>query len=79
MAGPFPGRFDPAAVAEVDHAVEDHAALVAEDGARLAPLLGLEADAHAVADELKIGASIADVAAQRAAAAVVIGSTDSRA
>jgi nucleotide-binding universal stress UspA family protein len=73
-AGPLPGRFDPATVAEVDHEVENHAALVAEEGAQFARSLGLEAEAHAIADELKIGATIADIAAQRAAAAVVIGS-----
>jgi nucleotide-binding universal stress UspA family protein len=74
FAGPFAGRFDPEVVADVDHAVEDHAALVAEQGAQLGRSLGLEAEAHAVADELKIGATVADVAEQRAAAAVVIGS-----
>jgi nucleotide-binding universal stress UspA family protein len=73
-AGPFPGTFDPEVVADVDHAVEHHAALVAEQGAHLGRSLGLEAEAHAIADELKIGATVADVAEQRAAAAVVIGS-----
>ena len=61
-------------MAPVDHAVQDRAAVVAEEGARLARSLGLQAEAHAVADELKIGTTIADVASQRSAAAVVIGS-----
>ena len=74
MAGPFPERFDPTTVAEVDHEVEDHAALVAQDGARLARSLGLEAEPHAVADALKVGATIAELARERSVAAVVIGS-----
>jgi nucleotide-binding universal stress UspA family protein len=73
-AGPYARGFDPAVVSEVDHEVEDHAAVVAQEGARLCRSLGLEAEAHAIADELKIGTTIADVAAQRSAAAVVIGS-----
>jgi nucleotide-binding universal stress UspA family protein len=72
--GPLDGRFDPAEVAEVDHAVEDHAVVVAADGTQLARSLGLEAEAHAIADELKVGDTIADVAEQCSAAAVVIGS-----
>ena len=74
MTGPFPSRYDPELVSEVDHAVEDRAALVAEEGAQLARSLGLEAEAHAIPDELRIGDTIADVAAQRDVAAVVIGS-----
>jgi nucleotide-binding universal stress UspA family protein len=74
MTGPFPARFDPALVTEVDHAVEDRAALIAEDGAGLGRSLGLEAEAHAIADELKIGETIAEVADRSSAAAVVIGS-----
>jgi nucleotide-binding universal stress UspA family protein len=73
VAGPLARGFDPAVVADVDHAVEDRAAVVAGEGARLARSLGLEAEAHAIEDELNVGATIADVAAQRSASAVVIG------
>jgi nucleotide-binding universal stress UspA family protein len=74
VAGPLARGVDPSVVSEVDHAVEDRAALVAQEGARLGRSLGLQAEALAIADELKIGTTIADVAAQRSAAAVVIGS-----
>ena len=70
----FPTRFDPALATELDHAAEDRAALVAEEGAQLARSLGLAAEAHAIADEAKIAATIADIAEQRSVAAVVIGS-----
>jgi nucleotide-binding universal stress UspA family protein len=74
MTGPFPGRFDPALVTDVDRTLEDRAALVAEEGAKLGRSLGLEAEAHAIADEVRIGETIADVAGQYSAAAVVVGS-----
>jgi nucleotide-binding universal stress UspA family protein len=74
MTGPFPGRFDPALVMDVDRAVEDRAAVIAEAGASLGRSLGLEAEAHAIADELKVGETVADLADQRSAAAIVVGS-----
>ena len=74
MAGPFPARYDPELVREIDNAAEDHAALVAEQGAQLGRSLGLEAEALAIADEAKIGDTIADLAERHSAAAVVIGS-----
>src|SRR5262245_29840979 len=67
VAGPLARGFDPAMASEVDHEVEDRAAVVAQEGARLGRSLGLQAEAHAIADELKIGTTIADVAAQRSA------------
>ena len=70
----FPTRFDPELTRELDHAAEDRAALVAEEGAQLGLSLGLEAEALAIADEANIGATIADLAEQRSVAAVVIGS-----
>jgi nucleotide-binding universal stress UspA family protein len=73
-AGPLARGFDPAMVSDVDHAVEDRAVVVAGEGARLGRSLGLEAEAHAIEDALNIGATIADVAAQRSVGAVVIGS-----
>jgi nucleotide-binding universal stress UspA family protein len=54
--------------------LEDRAAVVAEEGARLGRSLGLEAEAHAIADEVKIGETVADVAGRYSAAAVVVGS-----
>ena len=74
VAGPLARGFDPAIVSDVDHAVEDRAAVVAKEGARLGRSLGLEAEAHAIEDELNVAAMIADVAAQRSVGAVVIGS-----
>ena len=74
LAGPLARGFDPAMVSDVDHEVEDRAAVVAMEGARLGRSLGLEAEAHAIEDQLNVRAMIADVAAQRSAAAVVIGS-----
>jgi nucleotide-binding universal stress UspA family protein len=74
MTGPFPGRFDPALVMDVDRAVEERAAVIAEAGASLGRSLGLEAEAHAIADELKVGETVADLADQRSAAAIVVGS-----
>jgi nucleotide-binding universal stress UspA family protein len=74
VAGPLARGFDPAMVSDVDHAVEDRAVVVAGEGARLGRSLGLEAEAHAIEDALNIGATIADVAAQRSVGAVVIGS-----
>jgi nucleotide-binding universal stress UspA family protein len=65
---------DPELVSEVDHVQEHHAAVVAGEGARLAESLGLDAEAHAIPDRLDVADSIVDVAAERNAAAVVIGS-----
>ena len=74
MAGTFPARFDPELISEIDRAGEDHAARVAADGAQLGASLGLEAEAHPVADELRVGETVAGIAAERDADAVVIGS-----
>jgi nucleotide-binding universal stress UspA family protein len=73
-AGPLAHGYDPAVVSDVDRAVEDRAAMVAKEGARLGRSLGLEAEAHAIEDELNVAATIADVAGQRSVDAVVIGS-----
>jgi nucleotide-binding universal stress UspA family protein len=73
-AGPFPARYDPELMQEVDRAGEHHADRLAREGAELATSLGLEAEAHAIADELRVGETIAEVAEKRDAAAVVTGS-----
>jgi nucleotide-binding universal stress UspA family protein len=74
LAGGVPLAPDPELVSEVDHVQEHHAAVVAGEGAELAASLGLEAEAHAIPDRLDVADSIVEVAAEREAAAVVIGS-----
>ncbi len=65
---------DPEMVREVDKAREDHAEVVAREGARLARSLGLDAEPHAIPDEVHVADAIVELAAERDAAAVVIGS-----
>jgi nucleotide-binding universal stress UspA family protein len=74
LAGGVPLAPDPELVSEVDHVQEHHAAVVAGEGAELARSLGLDAEAHAIPDRLDVADSIVEVAAERGAAAVVIGS-----
>lgn len=73
-AGAVPVPPDPEFVSEVDKAEEHHAAVVAGEGARLARSLGLDAEPHAIPDEVQVADAIADLAAERDAAAVVVGS-----
>ena len=72
--GTIPLPPDPATVGAVDHAEQDHAERVAGEGAELARSLGLAAEAHAVADELDVADTVLDLARERGAAAVVVGS-----
>ena len=65
---------DPETVGAVDHAEHDNAERVAGEGAELARSLGLAAEAHAVADEVDVADTVLDVARERGAAAVVVGS-----
>jgi nucleotide-binding universal stress UspA family protein len=65
---------DPEVVSEVDHAMQDHASTLAQEGARLAASAGLEAEHHAVPDEVRVAETIVDLAVDRKAAAVVVGS-----
>ena len=58
----------------VDRAQHDRATETAEAGAELARGLGATAEPHPVPDELDIAETIASVADQRDAAAVVVGS-----
>ena len=73
-AGAVPLPPDPELVSELDKAGEHHAAVVAAEGARLARSLGLDAEPHAIPDELQVADTILDLAAERDAAAVVVGS-----
>jgi nucleotide-binding universal stress UspA family protein len=66
--------FDPTVVSEIEHAEEHHAALVAREGAQLASSLGLDAEPHAIPDEVHVADTIVALAAEQDAAAVVIGS-----
>jgi nucleotide-binding universal stress UspA family protein len=65
---------DPATLEEVDRAERDHAVRVAAEGGELARSLGLAADPHAVSDELDVADTLIELARQRGAAAVVVGS-----
>ena len=65
---------DPELASEVDRAEEHHAEVVAGEGARIAGSLGLDAEPHAIPDQADVAQVIVDVADERDAAAVVIGS-----
>jgi nucleotide-binding universal stress UspA family protein len=65
---------DPATVQEVDHLERDHAATVAADGAELARSFGLVAEPQAVPDEADVVNTLIDIARERGAAVVVVGS-----
>ncbi|MDQ4133219.1 MAG: universal stress protein [Actinomycetota bacterium] len=58
---------------EVDKAMSDRAQAEAEEGARLARQLGFDAEGVAVADELSVAETLLRVAADRQAAAIVVG------
>ncbi len=72
--GTIPVPPDPETVGAVDEAQHDHATHVAGEGAELARSLGLEAEAHAVADDLDVADTVLDLARERGAAAIVVGS-----
>jgi nucleotide-binding universal stress UspA family protein len=65
---------DAATIAMLDRAQRDHAQTTAAAGAQRARALGATADARPVADELDIVDTIALVADEQDAAAVVVGS-----
>jgi nucleotide-binding universal stress UspA family protein len=58
----------------VDRAQHDRAAEVADDGVRVAREAGATAEAHPVADEADIARTVADLAAELDAGAIVVGS-----
>jgi nucleotide-binding universal stress UspA family protein len=65
---------DPATVEAVDDAQKKHASHLADEGAELARSLGLQAEAHPVPDELDVADTLLDIARERNAAAIAIGS-----
>jgi nucleotide-binding universal stress UspA family protein len=65
---------DPATVLSFDEALRGHAERVANEGAELARSLGLDAEPLAMADVRDVARTIADVARERNAAAIVVGS-----
>ncbi len=65
---------DPETVKAVDHLQQEHASAVAGDGAEFARSLGLAAEPHAVPDELDVADTLIDIARERGAAVVVVGS-----
>jgi nucleotide-binding universal stress UspA family protein len=65
---------DAETIDEVDRSQREHAAGVAEEGVQLARALGLAAEPHAVADEVNVADTLLDLARERNAAAIVLGS-----
>ena len=65
---------DPETVEAVDDAQHEHAERIAREGAELAGSLGLAAEPHDVADELDVADTLLDLARERGAAVVVVGS-----
>ena len=65
---------DPATVLEFDQALRGHAERVANEGAELARSLGLEVEPIAMADVRDIARTIVEVARERNAATIVVGS-----
>ncbi len=65
---------DPATVEMVDQAQREHATQVAAQGAELASSLGMSAEPHAVPDDLDVADTLIDIARDRGAAVVVVGS-----
>lgn len=70
--GTFPP--DPETIETVDRLARDHALRVAVEGAELARALGLAAEPHAVPDAVNVADTLIDLARERSAAAVVVGS-----
>ena len=64
----------PEEMATMDRAQRDHATDAAERGARIARELGANAEAYPIADEAKVGETLAALADQLDAEAVVVGS-----
>src|SRR5688500_1096610 len=72
LAGAVPP--DPEAAQAVDEAEREHAARVAEEGAKLARSLGLEATPHPVPDEdVVVADTLIHFASEREAAVIVVG------
>jgi nucleotide-binding universal stress UspA family protein len=65
---------DPATIEAVDRAEREHASTVAAEGAELARSLGLAAEPLAVPDEVDVADKLIDIAQERGASVVVVGS-----
>jgi nucleotide-binding universal stress UspA family protein len=61
-------------VQAIDEAQRDHATQVAQEGAAMARSLGLEAEPHPVPDEVDVADTLIDLARERNAAVVAVGS-----
>jgi nucleotide-binding universal stress UspA family protein len=65
---------DPATIETLDRAQREHAFKVAAEGAELASSLRLAAEPQVVPDELDVADTLIDIARERGAAVVVVGS-----
>ena len=65
---------DPATVEAVDRGQREHASTVAADGAEFARSLGLVVEPQAAPDEVDVAGTLIDIARERGAAVVVVGS-----
>ena len=65
---------DPEEVAAIDRAESGHASEVAEAGARLARELGATAEALSIPDSANIARTLVEIADERDARAIVVGS-----
>jgi nucleotide-binding universal stress UspA family protein len=65
---------DPDQVAAIDQAQSGHAGAVAEAGARLARELGATAEALSVPDAVNVAGTLVEIAEERDARAIVVGS-----
>jgi nucleotide-binding universal stress UspA family protein len=65
---------DPATIETLDRVQREHALKVVAEGAALASSLGLAAEPQVVADELDVADTLIDIARERGAAVVVVGS-----
>jgi nucleotide-binding universal stress UspA family protein len=65
---------DPATIETLDRVQREHASSVATEGAELAGSLGLAAEPQVVPDELDVADTLIDIARERGAAVVVVGS-----
>jgi nucleotide-binding universal stress UspA family protein len=65
---------DPATIEALDRLGREHASAVAGDGAEFARSVGLVAEPQAVPDEVDVAGTLLDIARERGAAVVVVGS-----
>jgi nucleotide-binding universal stress UspA family protein len=65
---------DPETIETLDRTQLEHASKIAGEGAELARSLGLKAEAHAVPDAANVAETLIDLARERGAPALVVGS-----